>query len=54
MMEEKEREAEAEFPAFPYKPYSIQTDFMKALYCSLENGGVSMLESPTGMDFYSI
>lgn len=53
-MEEKEREAEAEFPAFPYKPYSIQTDFMKALYCSLENGGVSMLESPTGMDFYSI
>ncbi|EOA34339.1 hypothetical protein CARUB_v10021859mg [Capsella rubella] len=37
-----------EFPAFPYKPYSIQIDFMNALYQFLDNGGVSMLESPTG------
>ncbi|KAJ7951773.1 Helicase-like [Quillaja saponaria] len=36
------------FPAFPYKPYSIQIDFMKALYQSLNQGGISMLESPTG------
>ncbi|KAG6788944.1 hypothetical protein POTOM_005022 [Populus tomentosa] len=37
-----------EFRGFPYKPYSIQIDFMKALYHSLNQGGVSMLESPTG------
>lgn len=37
-----------EFPAFPYNPYSIQTDFMNALYHFLDKGGVSMLESPTG------
>ncbi|XP_010033872.1 LOW QUALITY PROTEIN: ATP-dependent DNA helicase DDX11 [Eucalyptus grandis] len=36
------------FPAFPYEPYSIQVDFMSALYSSLERGGISMLESPTG------
>lgn len=39
---------DSKFPAFPYKPYSIQNDFMKALYDSLDKGGVSMLESPTG------
>lgn len=38
-----------EFPAFPYKPYSIQIDFMNALYQFLDKGGVSMLESPTGI-----
>ncbi|XP_042049387.1 ATP-dependent DNA helicase DDX11-like [Salvia splendens] len=37
-----------EFPAFPYKPYSIQLDFMKFLHESLNRGGLSMLESPTG------
>jgi Rad3-related DNA helicase len=37
-----------EFRGFPYKPYSIQIDFMKALYHSLNQGGVSILESPTG------
>ncbi|ESQ26999.1 hypothetical protein EUTSA_v10019547mg [Eutrema salsugineum] len=37
-----------EFSAFPYKPYSIQVDFMNALYQFLDKGGVSMLESPTG------
>ncbi|KAL2928514.1 ATP-dependent DNA helicase chl1 [Bienertia sinuspersici] len=36
------------FPAFPYKPYSIQLEFMNSLYQSLDNGGISMLESPTG------
>ncbi|KAK1575989.1 hypothetical protein Q3G72_009915 [Acer saccharum] len=44
----EDKESEREFPAFPYKPYSIQMDFMKALYRSLDKGGVSMLESPTG------
>ncbi|PPR96796.1 hypothetical protein GOBAR_AA23875 [Gossypium barbadense] len=43
-----ENGGEAKFPAFPYKPYSIQIDFMNALYHSLDKGGVSMLESPTG------
>lgn len=42
-------EMEPEFPAFPYKPYSIQFDFMKALYKFLNKGGISMLESPTGL-----
>ncbi|KAF8117026.1 hypothetical protein N665_0012s0041 [Sinapis alba] len=37
-----------EFPAFPYEPYSIQIDFMNALFHFLDKGGVSMLESPTG------
>ncbi|KAJ8560064.1 hypothetical protein K7X08_004122 [Anisodus acutangulus] len=41
-------EERREFPAFPYEPYSIQLDFMTALYQSLNKGGVSMLESPTG------
>ncbi|PIA42699.1 hypothetical protein AQUCO_02000269v1 [Aquilegia coerulea] len=43
-----ERGEEPTFPAFPYKPYSIQIDFMKALYQALNKGGVAMLESPTG------
>ncbi|KAK6914888.1 ATP-dependent helicase, C-terminal [Dillenia turbinata] len=38
---------DTKFSAFPYKPYSIQVDFMNALYQFLDNGGVSMLESPT-------
>ena len=37
-----------EFRGFPYEPYSIQVDFMKALYNSLNQAGVSILESPTG------
>lgn len=41
-------EKKQEFPAFPYTPYSIQTDFMNALFRFLDKGGVSMLESPTG------
>ncbi|XVE88898.1 hypothetical protein DITRI_Ditri19aG0105800 [Diplodiscus trichospermus] len=43
-----ENGGETKFAAFPYKPYSIQIDFMNALYRSLDKGGVSMLESPTG------
>ncbi|XP_016514733.1 uncharacterized protein LOC107831480 [Nicotiana tabacum] len=41
-------EERREFPAFPYEVYSIQLDFMNALYHSLNKGGVAMLESPTG------
>ncbi|CAN6441709.1 unnamed protein product [Victoria cruziana] len=37
-----------QFPAFPFTPYSIQTEFMRALYNAIEKGGVAMLESPTG------
>ena len=36
------------FPAFPYEPYSIQQDFMQALYGLLQRGGVGLFESPTG------
>ncbi|KAK6124986.1 hypothetical protein DH2020_041260 [Rehmannia glutinosa] len=43
-----EANSDMEFPAFPYKPYPIQLDFMKFLYQSLDRGGISMLESPTG------
>uniref|UniRef100_A0A2N9EY99 Helicase ATP-binding domain-containing protein n=1 Tax=Fagus sylvatica TaxID=28930 RepID=A0A2N9EY99_FAGSY len=45
---EEEGKWESKFPAFPYEPYSIQIDFMNSLYHSLNKGGVSMLESPTG------
>ncbi|KAK9066245.1 hypothetical protein SSX86_013566 [Deinandra increscens subsp. villosa] len=41
-------EMEQKFGAFPFKPYSIQIDFMNALYDSLDKGGIAMLESPTG------
>ncbi|KAF3793334.1 putative ATP-dependent RNA helicase DDX11-like protein 8 [Nymphaea thermarum] len=33
-----------QFPAFPFTPYSIQTEFMRALYDAIEKGGVAMLE----------
>lgn len=42
-------EEKQEFPGFPYEPYSIQIDFMNALYRFLDKGGVSLLESPTGI-----
>jgi chromosome transmission fidelity protein 1 len=39
---------EIEFP-FPYaSPYSIQKDFMKALYKTLELNKIGIFESPTG------
>jgi len=43
-----DEEGAPKFPGFPFEPYSIQTDFMNSLYQSLNQGGVSMLESPTG------
>ncbi|RDY04748.1 ATP-dependent DNA helicase DDX11, partial [Mucuna pruriens] len=42
------KEGKPKFPGFPFEPYSIQIDFMNSLYESLNRGGVSMLESPTG------
>ncbi|KAK9816819.1 hypothetical protein WJX72_005361 [[Myrmecia] bisecta] len=36
------------FPAFPYQPYGIQTEFMQHLYATLEKGGIGLFESPTG------
>ncbi|KAI3995975.1 hypothetical protein MKX01_037472 [Papaver californicum] len=44
----KMEEVEPDFSAFPFKPYSIQLDFMKSLYSFLNKGGVGMFESPTG------
>lgn len=35
------------FP-FPFTPYSIQEDFMRELYLTLERGQVGIFESPTG------
>ncbi|XP_038124814.1 ATP-dependent DNA helicase DDX11 [Cyprinodon tularosa] len=35
------------FP-FPYKPYGIQEQFMRALYSALDEGKVGIFESPTG------
>ncbi|KAJ9568323.1 hypothetical protein OSB04_004289 [Centaurea solstitialis] len=43
-----EEEKKQKFGGFPFKPYSIQVDFMNALYDSLDKGGIAMLESPTG------
>ncbi|XP_034032472.1 ATP-dependent DNA helicase DDX11 [Thalassophryne amazonica] len=37
----------AQFP-FPYQPYTIQEQFMKALYSALDQGKVGIFESPTG------
>ena len=36
------------FPAFPFPPYDIQLQLMRAVYGALENGGVGIVESPTG------
>eukprot|EP00959_Pyramimonas_sp_CCMP1952_P060259 1259090-Pyramimonas_sp.AAC.1 len=44
---------EREFPAFPFKPYAIQQKFMSTLYDTLEDGGVGILESPTGTMIYN-
>ena len=32
----------------PYKPYSIQGDFMHTVYEVIEEGKIGILESPTG------
>lgn len=36
-----------QFP-FPFKPYDIQEQFMRALYRTLNQGKVGIFESPTG------
>lgn len=33
---------------FPYKPYDIQTDFMKKLVETMEGKKIGIFESPTG------
>ncbi|XP_076911662.1 uncharacterized protein LOC143569694 [Bidens hawaiensis] len=46
---EMKKQQKMKFGGFPYKePYSIQIDFMNALYDSIDKGGIAMLESPTG------
>ncbi|CAO2813328.1 unnamed protein product [Amaranthus hypochondriacus] len=47
-LEANDEQWKQKFPAFPYKPYNIQLDFMDSLYQFLDQGGISMLESPTG------
>ena len=39
-----------EFPAFPFAPYPIQSEFMSFLYAALSSGpgALALLESPTG------
>uniref|UniRef100_A0A3Q3M353 ATP-dependent DNA helicase DDX11 n=1 Tax=Mastacembelus armatus TaxID=205130 RepID=A0A3Q3M353_9TELE len=39
--------SQTHFP-FPYQPYSIQEQFMQALYGALDQGKVGIFESPTG------
>ncbi|KAK7891510.1 hypothetical protein WMY93_023473 [Mugilogobius chulae] len=46
-MEESMEEGRTTFP-FPYQPYSIQEQFMSALYRALDQGKVGIFESPTG------
>ena len=42
-------EGERPFSSFPHKPYSIQLDFMRSLYASLDNRSIGLFESPTGI-----
>eukprot|EP00061_Rhincodon_typus_P011181 g36016.t1 len=46
-MAEENSEASSRF-LFPFKPYSIQEEFMSALYDVLEEGKIGIFESPTG------
>ncbi|XP_039296292.1 ATP-dependent DNA helicase DDX11 [Nilaparvata lugens] len=46
-LEHEELVPPEEFP-FPFEPYSIQKDFMKNLFLSLEHGKLGIFESPTG------
>jgi len=34
--------------SFPFQPYQIQVDFMKALFSALDNKRLGIFESPTG------
>jgi hypothetical protein len=51
-MSEEKLVTPEEFP-FPFTPYSIQLDFMKHLYKTLEDGKLGIFESPTGTVEYS-
>lgn len=53
MMSEEKLVTPEEFP-FPFTPYSIQLDFMKHLYRTLEEGKLGIFESPTGTVKYFI
>uniref|UniRef100_UPI00398E4C92 ATP-dependent DNA helicase DDX11 n=1 Tax=Pristiophorus japonicus TaxID=55135 RepID=UPI00398E4C92 len=46
-MAEEKPQASSRF-LFPFKPYSIQEEFMTALYNVLEAGKIGIFESPTG------
>ncbi|XP_067856041.1 ATP-dependent DNA helicase DDX11 [Heptranchias perlo] len=46
-MAEEKSQASSRF-LFPFKPYSIQEEFMTALYNVLEAGKIGIFESPTG------
>jgi len=48
MNESLRLETPEEFTSFPYAPYSIQLDLMKALYTAIESRKVAIMESPTG------
>ena len=39
--------SEEEFP-FPFEPYSVQRDFMRSMYDTIENKKIGIFESPTG------
>ena len=43
---------------FPFEPYEVQKQLMCKIYSTLERGGVSIFESPTGTvsggDFHTI
>ncbi|XP_028823273.1 LOW QUALITY PROTEIN: ATP-dependent DNA helicase DDX11 [Denticeps clupeoides] len=46
-MEESPTAGSGRFP-FPFQPYTIQEQFMEALYAALDQGKVGIFESPTG------
>lgn len=48
MNEEKNSYEDEGYFKFPFKPYSIQEDFMKKLYYTLDNDKIGIFESPTG------
>jgi chromosome transmission fidelity protein 1 len=47
VVEDGKLELPADF-SFPFTPYEIQTDFMKALFLALDERKLGIFESPTG------
>lgn len=45
---------ERRFDSFPFDPYSIQSEFMTALYDALEAKRIGLFESPTGASVLGI